>query len=92
MIHVVLFEAELKRCHDHKIINDRQYSIVNEVLEKGEATEVDEMRNAVWYKALYNRLTPKTRSRDLKQLLSLELLSNDKDGNIVPGFVKVGDS
>ena len=91
MIHVVLFEAELKRLHDYKVVNDRQYSIVNEILEKGDVTSIDEMRKAVWYKALYNKLTAKTRARDMKQLIDLKLLVVDNKGNIMPGFVKVGD-
>lgn len=91
MIHIVLFEAELKRLHDDKAVNDRQYCIVNEILDKGDVTRIDEMRKATWYKVLYNKLTAKTRARDMKQLIDLKLLVVDNKGNIMPGFIKVGD-
>jgi len=89
MVHVVLFEAQLKRLHDYKVVNDRQYTIVNEVLRKGGISYPEEIRQAIWYQALYSKLTTKTRSRDMKNLIDMGLLVLDEDGNIIPGFIEV---
>jgi len=88
MVKVVLFEMALKHFYDDKTINDRQYAIVNEVLRKGSATTLKELRQAPWAQALYNKLTEKTRSRDLKKLIELNLLVTDKKGDVSPGFIE----
>jgi Fic family protein len=85
MVKVALFEMELKHCYDDKRINDRQYAIVNEVLRKGSATTLKELRQAPWSQALYSKLTEKTRSRDLKKLIELKLLVTDGKGSFFSG-------
>lgn len=87
MIHVVLFETQIKQLHDNKIINDRQYAIVNEIVGKGSPTPIKTLRQAAWYQAMYSKLTDKTRSRDMRQLFELGLLLEDEHGNLVPDFV-----
>lgn len=91
MVDVVIFEAQLKRLRDCKLINDRQYAIVNEVLRKGTPSSMDEIRQSFWYQSLYRKLTTKTRSRDMKHLLDMNLLIADSDGNLLPkfGFIDV---
>lgn len=87
MIHVVLFETQIKQLHDNKVINDRQYAIVNEIVAKGVPTSIKALRAAAWYQAMYSKLTDKTRSRDLRQLFDLGLLLEDDQDNLMPGFV-----
>lgn len=87
IVQVVLFETQLKNLHDYKKINHRQYAIVNEVLRSGEAITIDKIRQSIWYNALYNKLTAKTRSRDMKHLIDIGLLNLDDKGNILFGFV-----
>lgn len=89
MVDFVLFEARLKRLHDYREINDRQYMIVNEVLQKGAASAIEEMRQSVWYQSLYSKLTAKTRSRDMNRLFEMKLLVSDQKGSLFPGFVDV---
>ena len=86
MIHMALFQTRLKKLHDQKQINDRQYAIVNEVTKQGVMT-LKELKQAAWYKATYSRLTDKTRSRDLKKLFDLDLLI-ERNGNVVPAFIR----
>lgn len=88
MVQVVLFETHLKRCRDNKTVNDRQYAIVNEVLRKGECITMSELREAPWYQALYSKLTPKTRSRDMKKIVELGLVVVDDKGNMFPSLIK----
>jgi Fic family protein len=91
MIHVVLFSAQLKRLHDIKAINDRQYTIVNEILAKGRSSAMDEIRQSAWYQTLYKKLTTKTRTRDMNNLLEIGLLASDDEGNLIPGFADFGE-
>ena len=88
MVQLVLFETHLKHCRDDKTINDRQYAIVNEVLRQGENVTMAELQKAPWYQALYSKLTSKTRSRDLKKLVDLKLVTVGDDGNLYPGFIE----
>lgn len=87
MIHIVLYETDLKRLHDNKQINDRQYAIVNAVLHNGDLS-LEQLKGAPWYRALYSKLTDKTRSRDLSKLKELGLMLVDEHDHLVPGFVK----
>lgn len=87
MVHVILFENELKRLHDAKEINTRQYAIVSQVLDAGRALSFAEMRRSPWYLALYAQRTDKTKQRDLKRLRERGLLRLDADNRLWPGFV-----
>ncbi|PHS27503.1 MAG: cell filamentation protein Fic [Methylophaga sp.] len=87
MVQRVLFEMQLKHLHDEKTLNNRQYAIANEVLKMGEGIAVRELRQAPWHQALYSKLTPKTQSRDLKNLLELKLVVKDEKDHLFPGFV-----
>lgn len=87
MVSIVLFEAQIKRLHDYKVINERQYVIVNEILTKGSASTLDEIQRSIWYLPLYRKLTDKTRTRDMKQLIEMGLLSTNDDGILLPSFI-----
>ena len=88
MVHVILFENELKRLHDTKEINARQYAIVSQVLDAGPALSLAELRRAPWYLALYTQRTEKTKQRDLRRLREHNLLKLDKNNRLWPGFIE----
>lgn len=89
MIHVVLFEAQIKRLYDEKGINDRQYAIINEVFRNDGIAPINlsDLKQLPWYIALYSKLTDKTRKRDLSSLQKLELLLIDENGHLLPDIV-----
>jgi len=88
LVHIVLYETHLKRLHDDKEINDRQYAIVNQVLKYGAPVVLAELRKEPWYLALYSKLTDKTKSRDLSKLKKLDLLVDLGNGHVAPSFIK----
>lgn len=86
LVNVLLFENELKRRHDEKEINSRQYAIVSQIMQAG-TMSLSELRRAPWYLALYTRLTDKTKQRDLAQLKTEGLINQDKDNRLWPGCI-----
>jgi Fic family protein len=84
----LLFENDLKRRHDEKGINARQYAIVSQVLAAGRPVPLAELRRAPWYLALYVRRTDKTKQRDLNGLRQQGLVVLDKANRLWPGFVQ----
>lgn len=88
LVHIVLYETHLKRLHDDKDINDRQYAIVNQILKYSTPVVLAELRKEPWYLALYSKLTDKTKSRDLSNLKKLDLLVDLGNGNIAPSFIR----
>jgi Fic family protein len=88
LVRVILFENELKRLHDTKEINARQYAIVSQVLDAGPGLSLAEMRRAPWYVALYTQRTDKTKQRDLRHLRERNLLKVDKGNRLWPGFIE----
>jgi Fic family protein len=92
LISLILFENEVKRLHDEKTINARQYAIVSQVMAAGKPAALSELRKAPWYKALYVKLTDKTKQRDLKRLRELGVVIQDDKNQIWPDFLKADDS
>ena len=82
LVHMVLFETNVKRLHDEGRINERQYAIVNQVLKLGAPVVLAELRKEPWYLALYSKLTDKTKSRDLSNLKKLDLLVDLGEGKV----------
>lgn len=88
LVHVVLYETQIKRLHDERKINDRQYAIVNQVLKVGAPVVLAELRKEPWYVALYSKLTDKTKSRDLSNLKKLGLLVDIGKGQVATSFIR----
>ena len=86
LVGLLVFESRLKRAHDEKEINKRQYAIVSQILEKGQPLPVAELRKAPWYQALYEKKTDKTKQRDLRQLKESRWLVLDSKERLWPGF------
>ncbi len=82
MIGELLYKEVLRFSLDKRLINDRQYSIVSFLLDKGYYHNLSEIQKEVWYQALYKRLVPNTRARkrDLDGLIKGKLISIDKNG------------
>lgn len=78
LIGQILFESEVKRLHDEKVINARQYAIVSQIMAAGKPVPLAELRKAPWYQALYVKLTGKTKQRDLKGLRELGVVILDE--------------
>ncbi|MDT0619227.1 hypothetical protein RM531_12145 [Salinisphaera sp. P385] len=62
------------------------------VLEHGRPPPLHKLQRAAWYQALYARLTPKTRQRDLRQLREQALIKQDDHNRLWPGFVDPADN
>jgi len=88
LVTLLLFESRLKRAHDEKTLNTRQYVIVSHLLERGRPLAVADMRKAPWYRALYEKKTDKTRQRDMSQLKETGWLVLDAKERLCLGFVK----
>ena len=88
LVAILLFENDLKRRHDAREINARQYAIVSQILATGRPVPLTELRRSPWYLALYTRLTDKTKQRDLRRLRELGLIREDRQRRMWPGFIE----
>ena len=86
LINSVLYEAHITQLHDNKKLNARQYAILSEVLKLGHPVKLTELRSQAWYKALYLKLTDKTKSRDLSDLKKQGLLLETEKGTVAPNL------
>jgi len=79
---LLLFENDLKRHHEEKRINARQYAIATQILQTGGPVPLAELRRAPWYRALYLERTDKTKQRDLQGLREQGLVVGDKTNRL----------
>lgn len=91
LVGFLLFENDLKRRHDEKDINARQYAIATQLLAAGKPVPLTELRRAPWYLALYTGKTNKTRQRDLRHLREAGLIRVDDQQRVWPGCVPPED-
>lgn len=87
LVTLLLFESHIRGALDEKTINDRQYTIVSQLLSKGGPLPLHDIRRAPWYLSLYLQRNDKTKQRDLKRLRELELVFLDTDDRLWPGFI-----
>jgi|PlaIllAssembly_1097288.scaffolds.fasta_scaffold05184_3 Fic family protein len=88
LVHILLFENDLKRRHDEKQINARQYAIATQAVAAAGPIALADLRRAPWYLGLYAQRTDKTKQRDLSRLRELGLVILDKNGRVWPGFMQ----
>ncbi len=88
IVEILLFENRIKRDLDAHDINVRQYTILTQLLVHGEPHPLAKLRQAPWYEALYARRGEKTRQRDLRKLKEKELVYQDAEGCLRPGFLR----
>lgn len=86
LVATLLYESGIRRALDEKRINARQYTILCQLLDRGQPLPLDEVRQAPWYTSLYLKRNDKTRSRDLRRLREMELAFLDTDNALWPGF------
>ena len=85
LVHLLLFENDLKRRHDERRVNARQYAIVTQILQAGGPVPLAELRRAPWYRALYAQRTDKTKQRDLQGLREQGLVVWDTTNRLWAG-------
>ena len=86
LIGVMLFDSRVQHLYQGKSINDRQYAIVTQIMRHGPVM-LKELAQMPWYRALYIKLTDKTKSRDLHKLKELGLLRQESTGLLMPGSI-----
>ena len=74
IIAMLLYETTLNSKLQSKAINIRQYTIINNLLPHGIEHPTKYLQAQAWYSGLYQKLTPKTRARDLKGLVEEKLI------------------
>lgn len=77
-----LLVARIQRLYQEGALNQRQYVIVTQLLDAKDAVTLAKLKSMPWYAVIYAKLSEKTRSRDLKRLEELGLLSA-KNGNLL---------
>ena len=85
----LLYKSRLRDLYELKAINNRQYHIINNLLQIGTTLTLSDMQSQLWYNSLYEKLTAKTRARDMKGLLEQQLIRYMGDGEnkkIVPSI------
>lgn len=87
LVILILFESDLHRARETRVINPRQHAIVSQVLANRGPMPLGELRKAAWYQALYTKLTDKTRQRDLARLRELGLIRLDASQRLWPGCI-----
>jgi len=92
LIALILFENEVKRLCDEKVINARQYAIISQIMVAGKPVSLTDLRRSPWYQALYVKLTDKTKQRDLKRLRELGVVILDNKNQLWPDCLEVDNS
>ncbi len=76
----LLYKSRLRDLYELKAINNRQYHIINNLLQIGTTLTLSDMQSRLWYNSLYEKLTAKTRARDMKGLFEQQLIRYMGDG------------
>lgn len=82
IIAILLYETSLNAKLQSKEINIRQFTIINNLLPHGIEHPLKYLQSQTWYTGLYQKLTSKTRSRDLKGLVQQGLISITDDKKV----------
>lgn len=88
MIGVLLYGNQLRVLLDNKVINDRQYTIITQLMNIPERLTVTELQRQPWYESLYRKLTDKTRRRDIQGMQDKQLIEIDENKKVrllIPG-------
>lgn len=87
MVAHLLFLHTVRQALDDKRINQRQYAIVDFIMKAGRPVDLEKLRKETWYQALYEKLTDKTRGRDLDRLRKHGLIRRDESNQLWPGHI-----
>ncbi|MDH4274154.1 MAG: Fic family protein [Gammaproteobacteria bacterium] len=78
----ILFENRLQHLLKGKKINVRQHAIVAQLMSLHTPPALADLQAQPWYDALYQKLSPKTRSRDILGLAEYQLAALSPDGQL----------
>lgn len=92
MVAHLLFLHQLRQALDDRRINQRQYAIVDFIMKAGRPVGLGKLREEPWYRALYVKLTDKTRRRDIDRLRQHRLIQLDGRNQIWPGHIDMDAS
>ncbi|CAH9018286.1 hypothetical protein NURINAE_00837 [Candidatus Nitrosacidococcus sp. I8] len=84
---ILLFEAKLKNLRDEKKINNRQYAIMNGIHNHEKLLTLTQLKQMPWFIALYDKLSDKTKQRDIAKLKALNLVFIENK-QLVPSYFK----
>lgn len=71
MVSKILLRAKLAELKETKQLNQRQYAIMTILLTQPEPLSVAQVKQQPWFIALYDKLSDKTKARDLAGLKAL---------------------
>lgn len=74
IISAILYSSQTNILYSNKIINARQYTILNQLPSNPNYRVMSNLMVEPWYQSLYLNLTNRTRKRDLIKLVELELI------------------
>lgn len=87
LVSLVLFRARVVEMVQDGRLNNRQWAIIERVLNEGKPVSLEMLQREPGYVALYDKKTKRTRDRDLSGLHQHKLLRLKADGTLWPGFV-----
>lgn len=87
LVSLVLFRARVVEMVQDGRLNNRQWAIIERVLNEGKPVSLEMLQREPGYVALYDKKTKRTRDRDLSGLNQHKLLRLKADGTLWPGFV-----
>lgn len=82
LIGQVLYRNQLRWMLEEKLINLRQYTLINNLLPEGLTHELTRVKAQPWFKGLYLRRTDMTQSRDMRGLIDRGLIEITKNGKL----------
>lgn len=74
IIGYLLYRSRLRDLYEQKAINNRQYLIINTLLQASPIHTLSDLQSQLWYNSLYEKFTAKTRARDMKGLFEQQLI------------------
>lgn len=74
MVSKILLRAKLAELKETKQLNQRQYAIMTMLLNQPEPLSLAQLKQQPWFIALYDKLSDKTKARDLAELKALGMV------------------
>ncbi len=82
IIALILLENRLANLLKNKTINVRQHTVMAQIMMLPAPPLLSNLQTQPWYQALYQKLGPKTRSRDILGLAEHQLAALSPDGHL----------
>jgi cell filamentation protein, protein adenylyltransferase len=87
IVSFLLYDVALNENLRTKKINNRQFTLIRNLIPIGLIHQLNDIKSQTWYAGLYEKLTERTKYRDFEKLESLDLIKIDKKKLIlkIPG-------